>query len=169
MGKSNPRDEPCLIDGCDARWHARKLCPKHLRRLNLYGSTDPVRPYISRSGTCSECPNPIQNRGLCSKHYARFWSQTDAGRISVKNRDHRRRAIELSADRGCWYAREQHLALILNDPCSYCGSTRDIEIEHIAPISKSFDDSWSNLATACRSCNASKSDKSLLSFLLDRG
>jgi hypothetical protein len=57
--------------------------------------------------------------------------------------------------------------IIRRDPCSYCGGpggTRD----HIVPMSDEGPNHWSNYTGACQSCNLSKSDKPLLTFLLDR-
>lgn len=56
----------------------------------------------------------------------------------------------------------------LDGRCPYCGEPfkdglnsiikNNIEIEHILPISKSFNDSYSNKTLSCRSCNSSKSN-----------
>jgi 5-methylcytosine-specific restriction endonuclease McrA len=43
--------------------------------------------------------------------------------------------------------------------CQYCGSTRDLTIDHIVPKSRGGADSWENLVTACNSCNNKKGSK----------
>lgn len=43
--------------------------------------------------------------------------------------------------------------------CVYCGYFADLTIDHIVPVSRGGTNSVSNLATACRSCNSSKNDK----------
>ena len=43
-------------------------------------------------------------------------------------------------------------------PCIYCGSTKQIEIDHIIPIARGGRHSIGNLAPACRACNRSKTD-----------
>lgn len=43
--------------------------------------------------------------------------------------------------------------------CVYCGSFSDLTIDHVTPVSRGGTNSLSNLATACRSCNSSKNDK----------
>jgi 5-methylcytosine-specific restriction endonuclease McrA len=48
---------------------------------------------------------------------------------------------------------------LLKDPCAYCGSTEDIEIDHIIPLSRGGKHEPDNLAPACRSCNRSKGAK----------
>ena len=45
--------------------------------------------------------------------------------------------------------------------CQYCGSTRDLTIDHVIPRSKGGDDTWQNLTTCCSSCNVKKGNKLL--------
>lgn len=45
--------------------------------------------------------------------------------------------------------------------CQYCGAIKDLTIDHVIPQSKGGDSSWSNMVTACISCNSKKGDKSL--------
>ena len=42
--------------------------------------------------------------------------------------------------------------------CRQCGSTRDLEIDHIFPISKGGKSTYDNLQTLCHSCNSEKSN-----------
>lgn len=43
--------------------------------------------------------------------------------------------------------------------CGYCGSTKDLTIDHIIPKSKGGKSTWENLVSACCSCNNKKDDK----------
>ena len=43
--------------------------------------------------------------------------------------------------------------------CRYCGSHKDISLDHVIPVSKGGSDEPDNLVTACRACNSRKSDK----------
>lgn len=52
------------------------------------------------------------------------------------------------------------------DPCCYCGSTVNPTVDHIIPIVQGGSNLWSNLTSACASCNCSKRDISVLFFLL---
>ncbi|PNW83796.1 hypothetical protein CHLRE_04g217903v5 [Chlamydomonas reinhardtii] len=45
--------------------------------------------------------------------------------------------------------------------CQYCGSRRDLTIDHVHPASKGGRETWDNLVTACMRCNQKKSDRSL--------
>jgi hypothetical protein len=45
--------------------------------------------------------------------------------------------------------------------CVYCGSERDLHMDHIWPVSRGGQNHTSNIVVACRSCNLSKSNKTL--------
>lgn len=40
--------------------------------------------------------------------------------------------------------------------CCYCGSTNNLEIDHIIPISKGGREDENNMQVLCRKCNATK-------------
>lgn len=42
--------------------------------------------------------------------------------------------------------------------CQYCGVTTNLTLDHLIPKSKGGRSSWTNLVTACRSCNSKKGD-----------
>jgi len=43
--------------------------------------------------------------------------------------------------------------------CQYCGSTKDLTLDHVIPKSKGGQSTWTNLTTACQKCNSIKGDK----------
>lgn len=45
-----------------------------------------------------------------------------------------------------------------NNQCAYCGKDKKLEQEHFVCVSKSGEYTKNNIITACRNCNASKSD-----------
>ena len=45
-----------------------------------------------------------------------------------------------------------------NFECQYCGTKRDLTLDHVMPSSKGGKHSWTNLVTACKRCNARKGD-----------
>ena len=45
--------------------------------------------------------------------------------------------------------------------CQYCGTSRDLTIDHVIPRSKGGKSTWTNLVTACKTCNSKKSDYAL--------
>ncbi len=53
------------------------------------------------------------------------------------------------------FARDRHL-------CAYCGerfAAPKLSRDHIMPASKGGSDQWTNVVTACRSCNSRKADR----------
>lgn len=45
-----------------------------------------------------------------------------------------------------------------NFECQYCGTKRDLTLDHVLPTSRGGPHSWLNLVTACKRCNARKGD-----------
>ena len=62
----------------------------------------------------------------------------------------------------------EYAEILRRDPCVYCGRRDRIEIDHIEPLSVNGCERWDNLTAACRSCNASKYNRSLSEYLLAR-
>jgi len=44
--------------------------------------------------------------------------------------------------------------------CGYCGSKKNLTIDHIIPRSKGGENTWKNMVTCCNKCNNLKDDKS---------
>jgi 5-methylcytosine-specific restriction endonuclease McrA len=47
-----------------------------------------------------------------------------------------------------------------NFECQYCGTKRDLTLDHVIPSSKGGQHTWGNLVTACKRCNSLKGDRS---------
>lgn len=61
----------------------------------------------------------------------------------------------IHAERSILYSRDQYL-------CAYCGdefNNRDLTMDHVHPKSRGGSNSWTNLVTACRTCNIRKGSK----------
>ncbi|MGF1533436.1 MAG: HNH endonuclease [Bernardetiaceae bacterium] len=43
--------------------------------------------------------------------------------------------------------------------CLYCGAKTNLTLDHVVPRSKGGRTSWTNLVTACQSCNSEKGDR----------
>ncbi|MBD2461093.1 HNH endonuclease [Oscillatoria sp. FACHB-1407] len=46
-----------------------------------------------------------------------------------------------------------------NHTCQYCGSTRNLTIDHIMPRSRGGTHTWDNVVAACDRCNSRKGDR----------
>lgn len=60
-----------------------------------------------------------------------------------------------------------YIEVLLHDACSYCGRGAS-HVDHIEPRSLGGAHDWTNLTSACASCNPSKSSKRLLEWLAIR-
>jgi len=47
--------------------------------------------------------------------------------------------------------------------CQYCGSEKDLTVDHVIPSSQGGKSNWDNCVASCKSCNHSKGNKSLKS------
>lgn len=45
-----------------------------------------------------------------------------------------------------------------NFSCQYCGTDRELTLDHVTPRSKGGRSAWNNLVTACKRCNTRKGD-----------
>ncbi len=62
------------------------------------------------------------------------------------------RVGKLKINRHRIYKRDGH-------QCTYCGSKRNLTIDHIIPKSKGGENTWLNLVTCCSSCNRLKGNR----------
>ncbi len=46
-----------------------------------------------------------------------------------------------------------------NHTCSYCGTSKNLTIDHILPKSRGGGNTWLNLTTCCKNCNRVKDNK----------
>ena len=56
------------------------------------------------------------------------------------------------ANRSRIYKRDNH-------ECVYCGSKKDLTLDHVIPKSKGGSNEWTNLVTSCFKCNLKKGNK----------
>lgn len=62
---------------------------------------------------------------------------------------------------GIYAISQKELRKIYASPCIYCGSTKRIEADHVIPIARGGTHSIGNLVPACKSCNASKQERTI--------
>ncbi len=46
-----------------------------------------------------------------------------------------------------------------NYQCVYCGSKKNLTLDHVIPKSRGGLNNWENLATSCAGCNTKKADR----------
>lgn len=90
--------------------------------------------------------------------WRRSWAKTKNGILANRAARTARRGAAHTPEALEWIAS-------LEDPiCHYCGKAAT-EIDHLVPISRGGTGELSNLATACRRCNARKNDMTYEEFL----
>lgn len=123
---------------------------------------------------CIECRNSYPKDPAKFREYTRRWRERNPeysknyyqnNKLREDSRARHKRAIKKSAavtDKEAMLAWE---TIVSNDPCVYCGNSFE-NFEHIEPLSKGGEHSPENLVSSCESCNKSKSDKSMLLWML---
>jgi len=100
-----------------------------------------------------------------TRKYNKNWRRTEKGKAgqqrgSIKRREREKNIIN-TLTAGEWL----NILKEYKYRCAYCGKEFDLfnkpERDHIVPISKGGNNVKENIAPACRSCNAKKSDKVL--------
>jgi hypothetical protein len=149
-------DDVCLAKYKKSRWDAPRPVV-HGRSNNYYRN-------ICRCDICHEA-FAESNRRISREWRFRKYREDEAFREGIKQRSMERYWIEKTGD-------PEWASVLRTDPCSYCGhvptSSEPNTIEHIVPLISGGGADWTNLASACGSCNCSKHSKSLLQFLLWR-
>ena len=51
-----------------------------------------------------------------------------------------------------------------NHKCSYCGTSKNLTIDHILPKSRGGGNTWLNLTTCCKNCNTAKNNLTVIEF-----
>lgn len=102
-----------------------------------------------------------QSRRAVRNEQCRPWRTPERSAVFARTR----RARKLGAPQGDPQETQAYLAIIMSDPCSYCGAPAQ-HADHIVPLSRSGAEAWDNFTPACASCNCRKSNSDLLTFLL---
>ena len=77
----------------------------------------------------------------------------DSRLLNSRIQNHKRRAAEV------YLVTDRDYRRILESPCVACGSTKNIQVDHIIPIARGGRHCVGNLQALCGSCNASKGAK----------
>lgn len=56
-------------------------------------------------------------------------------------------------------ATKRNILIRDNFTCQYCGSKKNLTIDHILPVSRGGENTWKNMVAACNSCNNVKADR----------
>lgn len=152
--------------------HFCSRCKEELPMANFYNNKD------NKSGlhsSCKKCEHERDKKHMsCErtrekyreyrKGYRKRYYSTEHGKMINKRNLQRRRARKQGAIYN--YPKETWEVTLskFNDECAYCGSSEDLQQEHIIPMSKEGNYTKQNIIPACSFCNASKKDRDLMDW-----
>lgn len=168
-----PKDKKCLL----GRARTCKSCVYEKRDINNAGKESQIRDYkhewylANRSRILDERKEYfVSNKDKILDYQADYY-QNNTEQIKQRNKNwskqnpdkrteyaNRRRTWKLHNGRNDLTSEEIKLLKESFPFCVYCGTDKDLTIDHIVPLSKGGENTFGNCTIACRSCNASKSD-----------
>ena len=57
------------------------------------------------------------------------------------------------------YLNRKNIYIRDNYECVYCGATNNLTIDHVLPTSRGGKNTWQNMVTCCKKCNAKKDNR----------
>lgn len=99
--------------------------------------------------------------------YQQEWRSKNTDKVRLYSRVHGsiRRARERAVDN--FEITSRDIRRLLNQKCVYCGNS-STQIDHVIPLSRGGTNGIGNLASACTKCNASKNNRFVMEWRLDR-
>ena len=76
----------------------------------------------------------------------------------------KRRVTQL--DSGTFKILDRDMRRLYASPCLYCGSTKNIQADHVIPVSRGGVNSIGNLVPCCYKCNPSKGARTIMEWRL---
>jgi 5-methylcytosine-specific restriction endonuclease McrA len=99
-----------------------------------------------------------------AKNYSKAYLKTDRGKQLCTLRKHKRKSrfkkVIATLTITQWEMCKKHF----DYKCAYCGAKDLLEQEHFVPLSKGGEYTRKNIIPACKSCNASKNNKSFFDW-----
>lgn len=102
-----------------------------------------------------------KNRHMIRRYEKEYYKKNkDKHRAKINRRRARKRGLPSNLTDTQWEKIKKHF----NNKCSYCGKETFLEQEHFIPLSEGGEYTHNNIIPACRSCNASKNNKSFFEW-----
>lgn len=157
-----------------------RACNNEASRLSRNSHPETNQAYRARKhDRILETRRAYRNREKAREVRA-LWRELHRVEVNAQNRQRRRNNLERYRELGRLFQRARRASagpvdeaardyarVLACDPCSYCGGPGG-EVDHIVPVVAGGGNEGGNLTAACRSCNASKGSRSLLTFFLQR-
>jgi len=90
----------------------------------------------------------------------RNWNKNNPQKVAQRNLRRRSRVLA----KGIYAISAKEIFNLLNKSCFYCQSKDKPSLDHVIPVSRDGSHSIGNLVTACRSCNSSKRDLTIMEW-----
>ena len=97
--------------------------------------------------------------------YAKLISRSALGKVSYGFVTDRYKALREGSASVSGTLREWQREQEIPKECVFCGSSENLEADHLIPKSRGGEDSADNLVLSCRTCNASRGDKGVFAWL----
>lgn len=180
-------DAEVLADANNIRPDGTKLCPRCKERKHL--ESFPSAGKATRDGRtaiCKSCAAVASKEWKLRNNENARMRERWANDIAFRERRKRQRresglrrspeikaAVRRRATLRKWgiagegHTPDQWIAICIEhgEACGYCGAELDLSRDHMVPLSRGGDDSITNIAPACLTCNSSKNAKMPLEFI----
>jgi 5-methylcytosine-specific restriction endonuclease McrA len=131
--------------------HARKLAVERTRR---YAAKHPEKFQLTKS-VCDKKYTKTPHGKSVRSSAAATYRKTDKGKTVQKNHKYQLRNPKAGKiDREAWNEKLKSCG----GKCMDCGTTEDITIDHIIPLSTGGSNHITNLQPLCRACNSRKNN-----------
>lgn len=116
----------------------------------------------------------IENADYLAK-MALEWQRANPEKVAANNkkykdahpekaREYEARRRALMYENGVFFIYRKEIGRLYSSACFYCEATEKIEADHVLPVKRTGCHGISNLVPACRSCNASKGEKTIMEW-----
>jgi len=111
--------------------------------------------------------NPHKNLEATRRYRANHPERTAASAKKYRQNNPEKMALKAMKRRawkiegGVYLITVKELQRLYSGSCAYCGSTENIEIDHVVPLARGGRHSIGNLVSACQFCNRSKNKKTI--------
>lgn len=92
-----------------------------------------------------------------NRNYLREWRAKNPHK--TRSYKIKRRSLELTNGRNDLSSEQIKFLFDIFKTCQYCGSSKDLTIDHIIPLSRGGENTFDNVTVACRRCNSRKGNK----------
>lgn len=110
-------EKTCILEGCNSKTLARKMCSAHYQKWQKYG--DPLGGRPAKQAHCDQCELPVVSRNMCKAHYSKWWKDNSTTTFDPD----RKNAKAVIGYAGAHYRVIRTKGKAQNFPCVDCGGS----------------------------------------------